>query len=482
MAPPERAAEADLPVPRPGLARSYWLREALAHEPGDPCPPLVGDTTADVLILGGGYTGMWTAFFLSEYDPGASVVILEADICGGGPSGRNGGFVLGMWDELPGLVDLFGEQGALDVCRATASSVAAIGRWCRDHGVDAWFTPAGQMQVATTETQEGAWRRATDMAATMGVADRYRELSPAEVQERCRSPVFRSGVYMRDAATVQPARLARGLRRVLLERGVRIFEGSAARRFRAGPPVVAETEGGSVSAGRLVLGLNAWSAALAAFRRSLVVWGSYIALTAPAPDALAELGWTGGECITDMRTSVRYLRTTPDGRIAAGGGGGNAGSGHRIGPTFSSDPEAARSAAGGLRRMFPAFAHVPIEESWGGPIDVSPNHLPFFGTLPPGNVHYAMGYTGNGVGPSYLGGRTLAALVLDREDAATRLPLVDAEPRRFPPEPLRWMGARVVRAAILRKEGTEERGRRPDPVTRLVAGLPRRLGYRLGPE
>ncbi|HJP65025.1 MAG TPA: FAD-binding oxidoreductase, partial [Actinomycetota bacterium] len=456
MARPVLAPAMEPDVPRPGLARSYWLREALALDPGAPCPPLDHDIDADVVVLGGGYTGMWTAYFLTEYEPATRVVILESDICGGGPSGRNGGFVLGMWDELPALVELFGERAAMGVCRATASSVAGIGRWCREHDVDAWFNAAGQIQAATTAAQEGAWRRATELAERLGVGDRYRELTPDEVRTRCRSPVFRSGAFMRDAATVQPARLARGLRRVLLERGVRIFEGSPVRRFRPGPPAIAATDGGTVSARRLVLGLNAWSAALPAFRRSLVVWGSYIALTAPAPEALAEIGWTGGECLTDLRTSVRYLRTTPDGRIAAGGGGGNAGAGHRIGPMFTNDPAAARSAVLGLRRMFPPFSRVSIEAAWGGPIDVSPNHLPFFGTLPPGNVHYAVGYTGNGVGPSYLAGRTLAALALDREDATTRLALVDAEPRRFPPEPLRSIGARVVRAAILRKEGTEE--------------------------
>jgi glycine/D-amino acid oxidase-like deaminating enzyme len=472
----------DVSIPFQPGRRSYWLREALAADPGEPCPPLTGSTDVDVAVLGGGFTGMWTAFFLTEYAPGVKIAVIEQDICGGGPSGRNGGFVLGMWDELPVLVRLFGEQGALDVCKAAASSVASIGDWCRTHAVDAWFSGKGWLMAATSPAQDGAWRAATELAARLGVGDRFVELSPQEVQARCTSPAFRGGAFMRDAATVQPARLARGLRRVLLERGVHIHESTPARRFRAGPPAVVETPRGSVRAGQLVLGLNAWAAALPAFRRSLVAWSSYIVLTAPAPDVLERIGWVGGECITDYRTAVRYFRTTPDGRVAMGGGGGGAGGAARVDHMLSGDRWALSLAAEGLPRLLPQFKRIPIEEGWGGPIDVSGTHLPTLGTLAPGNVHYAHGYTGNGVGPSYLSGRILAARALGHEDAATRLPLVDHRPKRFPPEPFRSLGARVIRRAIVRKERLEEVGRPSDPVTSLVAGLPRRLGYNLGPE
>jgi glycine/D-amino acid oxidase-like deaminating enzyme len=469
-------------LPRPGLTRSYWLRDALADDPGHPCPPLREDIQATVVVLGGGYTGMWTAFFLTELDPGISIAILEQDICGGGPSGRNGGFVLPLWDDLPVLVELYGERAALDTCAAAASSVSAIGRWCEQHGVDAWFTPGGLLQVATTASQEGLWRHAAEMAARLGVGDRYHEVSATEVRRRCDSPAFGNGAFTPDAATVQPARLARGLRRVLLERGVRIFEDTPVRRFRAGPPAVAETPSGRVAADHLVLGLNAWAATLPAFRRSLVAWSSYAVLTAPTPDVLEGIGWTGGECITDLRTSVRYMRATPDGRVLMGGGGGGAGGGRRIGPMFTNDRGAVALAAEGLGRLFPMLVGVPIEAAWGGPIDVSGNHLPFLGTVTPGNVHYALGYTGNGVGPSHLAGRVLAALIAAPDDPVTRLPLVDSQPRRFPPEPFRSVGARVIRRAIVRKERSEEEGRTPDALTRLVAGMPRRLGYHLGPE
>jgi hypothetical protein len=139
-------------------------------------------------------------------------------------------------------------------------------------------------------------------------------------------------------------------------------------------------------------------------------------------------------------------------------------------------------AARGLRRIFPSLADVPLEAAWGGPIDVSPTHLPFFGTLPPGNIHFGIGYTGNGVAPSHLGGRILAALALGRKDETTALPMVGHRPRRFPPEPFRSIGGHIVRHAIIRRDAALDEGRRVGPVVNFVARLPRKLGYNLGPE
>jgi glycine/D-amino acid oxidase-like deaminating enzyme len=182
--------------------------------------------------------------------------------------------------------------------------------------------------------------------------------------------MFLGGVIDHEAATVQPARLARGLRRVLIERGVRIFENTPVVRFGAGTTAVAETPGGTVRAGSAVIALNAWAAAWKRFRRILTVRGSYIVLTAPAPDRLEAIRWTGGEGIWDFRSSLHYLRTTPDGRIAFGIGGMQPGLARRIGPRFAYDERAVRICAEHLHRMFPGFRDVPIEAAWGGPIDV----------------------------------------------------------------------------------------------------------------
>jgi glycine/D-amino acid oxidase-like deaminating enzyme len=467
----------------PNEGRSWWLREALARPEfaGPPCPPLDTDTKADVVILGGGYTGMWTAWFLKELDPGLDIVLLEQDICGGGPSGRNGGFVNSFWDDLDFLAERFGDAPALRICRAGQESVEGIGRFCEEHDIDAWYTAEGTLSVASSTAQVGAWADLIMAVDRMGLSDIITVLSRDEVRTMVDSPVFHAGVLTKVGGTVQPARLARGLRRVLLERGVRIHEGTHVSRFGAGDPTVADTAGGTVRAGAAVLAVNAWAQHWRRFKRAITVRGSYIVLTAPAPDRLAAINWTSGLAVSDHRSAVHYLRTTPDGRIAFGIGGMQPDLARDIDPRFAYDEGSIRVAVEDLHRMFPSFADVPIEAGWGGPIDVSGDHLPFFGTLETGNVHYGLGFTGNGVGPAHLGGRILAHRVLAKYDAVLALPLVDLEPRRFPPEPIRSVGAMVTNRAIHRRDVTLDGEEVPNPFVDFVAKLPRRLGYNLGP-
>ena len=446
----------------------WWLEEAGRVEP---LAPLAGDLRADVVVVGGGYLGLWSAWHLAE--AGANVVVLEAALCGHGPSGRNGGFVSSLWDQLPGLVERFGRERAAEVGHASADAVAAIGAWCRTEDVEAWYRPAPQLELATTPTQDGAWEPVASACAAAGLGDECRELSPAEVQEICASPVFRGGLALRTSATVQPARLALGLRRRLLERGVRIFERSPV--LRLGER--AETAGGRVSAGATVLAVNSATAGFPGFGRALAVASSHIVLTEPVPEVLEELGWTGGEALADARTLLHYFRTTPDGRIAFGWGGGRMGYGARRRDVLELDAGAVEHARRALVRFFPQLAGRRITHAWGGPIDVSPTHLPSFGSR--GRIHHGYGFTGNGVGPSYLGGRILASLALDRRDEVSRLALVEPAPGRFPPEPLRFVGGSAIRRALVAADAAADAGRRPGPITSLVASLPRRLGLHL---
>jgi glycine/D-amino acid oxidase-like deaminating enzyme len=467
----------------PDAGRSWWLREALAlpEFAAEPAPALADETSADVVILGGGYTGLWTALHLKELDPGVDVVILEQDICGGGPSGRNGGFVSSFWPGLPQLVDTFDDRQAIALCEAGEASVRAIGEFCADHGIDAWFRADGDLNAAASEAQIGAWADLIITADRLGIADAFQVLDAEQVRARVDSPTFRGGLFSPYGATVHPARLARGLRRVVMELGVRIYEQTPVTRFGAGSPVVADTTAGSVKAGTGVIALNAWASHWKRFRRAITVRGSYMVMTAPAPEKLRELGWTDGSGLSDYRAAIHYLRTTPDGRIAFGIGGMQPNLARHIGPRFAYDERALQVAIADLHRMFPTFVDVPIEAGWGGPIDVSGTHLPFFGSLAGASVHYGLGYTGNGVGPAHLGGRILALRSLGRFEDVLELPVVDMEPLRFPPEPIRSPGALIANQAIRRKDEFEDRGDEPNPLVDFVAKLPRRLGYNLGP-
>jgi glycine/D-amino acid oxidase-like deaminating enzyme len=465
------------------LRHCWWLKEAMARPEfeGEPAPPLSKDTTADVMILGGGYTGLWTAWHLKQADPGLDVVLLEQDKCGFGPSGRNGGFLNGWYDHVETLEDLFGADGAVTLVNAGSKSVADVAEWCETNDVDAWVKLDGYVGVATSPAQEGSWRSTLETARRLGLGDRYIDLDAAGVAEFCRSPVFGGGYHASDGGTVQPARLARGLRRKVMEKGVRVYEDTPVLAFREGSPAAARTPNGVVTAPVAVIAVNAWAAKWKRFRRTIASRASHMVITEPAPDKLEEIGWTSGLSIWDHRSALRYLRTTPDGRIALGVGSEPGGWSSEIGPSFAYSESGSAHAEAALRKLFPNFADVPIADSWGGPIDVSAAHNVFFGTLPSGDVHYGLGYTGNGVGPSQIAGRILSARAMGREDEYTQLPFVDCEPKRFPPEPLKSLGAVMVNVATIRRDDQLDDRGRVGFLTDQVARIPRRLGYHLGP-
>jgi glycine/D-amino acid oxidase-like deaminating enzyme len=450
----------------------WWLEEA-----GEVAPqrPLEGDARADVVIVGGGYLGLWTAWQLLELEPELDVVLLDAAVCGHGPSGRNGGFCETLWPDVATLRGRAGDAAAFDVCRASEDAVRGIGAWCEENGVDAWFREAPMLRVATTASQLDSWGDNVRAAAELGAPEEIVALSAEEVRARCGSPLFLGGALYRLNATVHPARLALGLRSRLLERGVRIHERTAVTRLERDG--TAETRTGRVRASAAVLAVNSATASFSGYRLAHAVASSHIVLTEPVPDVLDELGWTGGEAIVDSRTLVHYTRTTRDGRIVFGWGGGAMGVGGRLADRLELDRAVVVEAERALRRVFPQTRGRTVTHAWGGPIDVSPTHLPIFGSRDA--VHHGFGFTGNGVGPSYLGGEILARLALDQRDERTRLALVEPARKLFPPEPLRYAGGALIRRALIAKDAAEDDGRDPNAPTRFIASLPRRLGLRL---
>ena len=408
-----------------------------------------------------------------EREPSARVVVLEAEFCGAGPSGRNGGFIEGYWPAFAELVDLFGRERALRLATAGEAIRPAV----RALGADVWLREAGMLMVATTAAQERTIDHAVAAAAAAGRPDQAVALSAAAVAERCRSPRFRRGVLFPDTGTVHPGRLVRALRRAALARGVVLHEGTPAVSFEPG---IVTTHGGVVHAEQVVVATNAAMTDWRPVRGRLTVFGSYVVLTEPVPELLAELGWTGGEAIVDARMFLHYFRTTNDGRVLMGSGSGPIGFGNRIGGRFTHDAATAGRAELGLRRLLPGLASAKVERAWGGPIDVSADHVPFVGTVPGGRVHFAAGYSGNGVGPSYLAGQALASLATGRADEWSSLPLVRGRGGRVPPEPVRFVGGAAIRRAVLACEEADEAGRRAPVLARGVAALPRLLGMRLG--
>jgi len=469
-----------LPSVEPRLP-SWWLEDALARE-GDPppAPALAGDAIADVAIVGGGYTGLWTALALREQAPDLRIALVEAEICGHGPSGRNGGFVHGYWGSLGSVLSVLGDERGLELARAGEQIIPGIRAWAEARDEDVWLVEGGMLEVSAAPAQDSSIEKAAAAAARVGRPEETVALTADEVAQRVRSPVFRNGVFYPECATVHPGLLVRALRRAALDAGVTIHEETPVTVLRAGSPNEIETPGGILRAPEVVLATNAALTGWSPASRSLTNFGSYVVLTEPAPDALAEIGWTGGEAIVDGRMFLHYFRTTHDGRVLMGSGSGPIGLGGSIDDRFSLDQPTAARAEAGLRRLLPGLAGVRVERAWGGPIDVSADHLPFFRTKPGTRIHYGAGYSGHGVGPSWLGGRILASLAVGADDEWTRSPLANRAVPRLPPEPFRRVGGGLVRWAIMACEAAEEEGRRPPLVARAGAALPRLFGMELG--
>jgi putative aminophosphonate oxidoreductase len=449
------------------VIRSLWLQEALAG--AAPPQSLAGDDRADVCIVGGGYTGLWTAIRLKELEPSLDVALVEADVCGGGASGRNGGFVLSWWSKFGTLLELAGADEARRLARASADAVAEIGAFCAGHDIDARYRYDGWLWATTNAAQEGSWRPTIEVLANHGEHP-FVELDPQEVAARTGSPVHLGGVLETTGAVVQPARLARGLMRVAGELGVRIYERSPMRSVQPVPGGVrVRTAAGSIMAERVILAMNAWGVRFREIRRRVLVVGSDVVATEPVPERLAEIGWTDGLTISDDRLLVHYYRRTDDGRIAFGRGGGELGWGGRLGPRFQGTTPHAAATIAGFRRTYPMLADVRITNAWSGPIDRTRSGMPYFARLggrP--EIVYGLGYSGNGVGPSNIGGRILASMALGRDDEWSGCALAAVPRESWPPEPFRFVGGSLLRDTLARTERAEDEGRRPAAVDRAL--------------
>ncbi len=452
--------------------RALWLEEALAMEPSaESTEPISGAHRADVCIVGGGYTGLWTALHIKWLDPSVDVMIVEADICGGGASGRNGGFVTSWWSKLGSLIEKYGEEEGVRLARESGDAVAAIGNFCQEHNIDADFRHAGLLVAATAPAQVGSWDEAVRLTRARGF-DIFTELSPGEVARRTGSPVHLGGVWDSVGARVQPALLARGLRRVAIEQGIRIWEQSPVVEVLRGRPPAVRTPRAVIVAEKVVLATNAWLASLPEIRRAVLPMSSDMVATAPIPERLARIGWIGDECIADSHMMVHYYRTTRDGRIAFGKGGCSHAYLGQITQQFEDPGARIERTTRSFRRIYPTLSDVPITHTWTGPIDRSETNSLFFGHLSRSpDIVYGVGYSGTGVGPSYVGGRTLASTALDLHDEWQESPINRGPRSLYPYDPIRYFGGNIVRSAVLRQEADLNAGRVSAPAVEFLTGF-----------
>jgi glycine/D-amino acid oxidase-like deaminating enzyme len=416
---------------------SWWLT---AVGEIDPRPALPGSTTADVAIVGGGFTGLWTAYYLSLADPSLRIVLLEAAYCGFGASGRNGGWVSGLFPVAHAkLARRYGRERADAMYAALAGTVDEVGRAGAAEGIDCHFAKGGTISLARTPAQ---LRRARASAGE--------QLLDAEAaRAMCGASHVLGGTYRPDCAAIQPALLVRGLAAAVERRGVTIHEDTEVTGLSAGR---VETTRGTVTAGVVVRALEGYTARLPGFRRVLAPVYSLMVATEPLPaEAWERIGLRRRETFSDHRHLIIYGQRTADDRLAFGGRGAPYHFGSRIEPSYDRVPAVFGALSAAIRELF--GIDPPIAYRWGGPLGIPRDWMPSVGLRD--GVAWAGGYVGDGVAATNLAGRTLADLILGKDTERTRLPWVGHRSRRWEPEPLRWLGINAALRATAARDAWE---------------------------
>ncbi|MFT4263545.1 MAG: FAD-dependent oxidoreductase [Nocardioides sp.] len=434
---------------RDAVRTSYWLEDASRPAP---LPPLIGAAEADLVVVGGGYTGLWTALLARERFPDRSVTLLEAGQCGDQASGRNGGFASASLTHgfANGLERWPAELEVLD--RLGAENLREIGATIERLGIDCDWRMSGELAVATQPHQV---EELHELAATLsrhGVE--HDVLDAAAARARVDSPTYLGALALPDeTALVEPARLAWGLRAACLDAGVVVHEGSRAtsleRDGAGGAGVRVTTDAGWVRAGRVALGTNAFPSLLRRLRLMTVPVYDYVLMSEPLSDAqLASIGWAGREGIGDSANLFHYYRLTRDNRILWGGYDAVYHYGSRISPVLESQGRTHGLLAEQFFETFPQLAGLRFTHRWAGVIDTCTRFSAFFGTAYAGTVAYALGYTGLGVAATRFGAQVMLDLLSGESTERTSLEMVRSKPLPFPPEPFRYAGIKAMTASL----------------------------------
>jgi len=454
------------------LSTSPWGRLSLWHETaGDDWTPraaLPGDTEVDVAIVGAGFTGLWTAYYLAEADPSLRIAVLEAEVAGYGASGRNGGWCSALFPaSLPKLAGLADRDAALAQHRAMRDTVDEVARVAAAEGIDAHVAKGGTVSLARNRAQ---WRRAQAEVADARDwgrdEDDVRLLGRAEARRILDGSGTLGGTYTPDCAAVHPARLVRGLATAAERRGVRIHERTRATAIEPGR---VRTPHGTVRAETVVRATEGYTATLPRHRRLLAPVYSLVIATEPLDAELWErIGLARRETFTDHRHLIVYGQRTADDRLVFGGRGAPYHLGSRTRPQFDRDERVFMHLYAALTDLLPVLAGTRVTHAWGGALGIPRDWCASVGLDRSTGLGWAGGYVGDGVSTTNLAGRTLRDLVLGRDTELTRLPWVGHHSRRWEPEPLRWLGINAALRATTLADAEERLTRRPSLVARAV--------------
>jgi len=433
-------------------ARSLWLDKL--PEPLTPRASLPGDLDCDVAIVGGGFTGLWTAYYLKGAQPDLRVVVLEAEVAGFGPSGRNGGWASSGIAASPRAYERKSDREAvIRATRETFNTVDEIGRVAEREGIECGYRKAGMLSVATSAPQEERLHESVRASRAVGMSEEdLWVLSPAEVAELADMPRARAASFTPHGSRIDPARLVRGLARACERRGVQLFEHTRA--MSAGPGAVQCDQGLTVSADIVLRATESYTTLLSGRARDYLPLYSLMIATEPLPDeAWVRHRWNDGLLIGDRHHLFFYAQRTADGRIAIGGRGAPYRLGRPIDESNERNAEVRARLEAALRWNFPVAADAEITHHWGGPLAVPRDWSMSISFDRSTGFGFAGGYVGHGVVPSNISGRTLTDLVLGRDSELVSLPWVGHRSRRWEPEPLRYLAS----SAIVRILGSADR-------------------------
>ena len=437
-------------------------------------PPLSGDTEADVCVVGAGFTGLWTAYYLAAADPSLRIVVLERETAGFGASGRNGGWCSALFPaSMAAVARRSDRDAALGLHRALQATVDEVGRVAAEEGIDCHYSKGGTVALARTPVEVERARAEVADARAWGLGDDDLRLVPAaEANEMLGATKVLGATYTPHCAAIHPARLVRGLAGAVADRGVQISEGTPVTRLAAGR---VDTPYGVVRARFVVRATEGYTAELPGLRRALAPVYSLMLATEPLPEAFwDETGLRRRETFTDHRHLIIYGQRTADDRLAFGGRGAPYHFGSTIRPEHDRDPAVFDSLRQVLVELFPRLRDVAVTHTWGGPLGIPRDWFASVGLDRITGLGWAGGYVGDGVGASNLAGRTLADLISGRDSDLVRLPWVGHRSRSWEPEPLRWLG---VNAGLRVMTGADAEEHRTGQPSRRAALLSRFVGH-----
>jgi glycine/D-amino acid oxidase-like deaminating enzyme len=442
-------------------SRSLWLDRLADEEPITPRAPLDGPLEVDVAVVGAGYTGLWTAYYLRRADPGLRIAVVERYVAGFGASGRNGGWCSGfMPTGHERLARRAGREATVALQRELYRTIDEVGRVAREEGIDCHWVKGGTLHLATSPLQARRGRAEVEGARDWGIGpDDLEWLDAAAARRRIQADGVLGAAWSPHCAAIDPARLARGLARVVERLGVPVFEETPALALRPG---VVETPRGRLRAEVVVRATEAWTATLPGSRRLLVPLYSLMIATEPLPPGDWEaIGWAGHETVDAGGNLFVYAQRTRDGRIAFGGRGAPYHFGSTVRPAYDRHAGVHERLRATLAKLLPQVGEARVTHRWGGPLGLPRDWTPSIGLDRASGLAWAGGYVGDGVAAANLAGRTLADLVTGADSELTRLPWVGHRSPRWEPEPLRWLGINGVRLLAGSADAAEERSGRP---------------------